>query len=282
MWQKLLLPLASIGLILPLGLTIEPSFSAIEKSNSVVQEIPNAWEIAQAFKSPNRGAPPSAGGGGTRGTCEQDPEDAYYVPLSPIGQVGLTVSEYPTFFMYVPEAPARTIQLSILARKDENTEEPVTSVTFTTPRKAGIISISIPTNPKNSLKVGQLYRWEMEIICNRIDRSGNAAMEGFIERVSKDGIDANLANAKETDLPTIYAERGIWYESLASALKLRAANPNNPKVMADWEKLLTSVNLNPEAENADDRPNNKFDVNKIVKADILNCCTPENNSSSPQ
>ena len=271
MWQKLLLPLASIGLVLPLGWPIKPSFS----SNSLGQQIPNTWEIAQAFKSPNRGAPPPAGGGGTRGTCEQDPEDAYYVPVSPIGQVGLTVSEYPTFFIYVPEAPARTIQLSILARKDENTEEPVTSVTFRTPRKAGIITISIPPNPKNGLKVGQQYRWEMEIVCNRIDRSGNAAMEGFIERVSQDQIGVNLANAKDADLPTIYANQGIWYESLASAIKLRASNPNNSKLMADWEKLITSVNLNPEAESAEDHPDNKFDVNRIVKADILNCCTPE-------
>jgi len=84
-WQKLLLPLASIGLVLPLGWAIEPSFSTIAKSNSLEQQIPNTWEISQAFKSPNRGAPPAAGGGGTRGTCSQDPEDAYYVPLSPIG-----------------------------------------------------------------------------------------------------------------------------------------------------------------------------------------------------
>jgi len=184
--------------------------------------------------------------------------------------------------MYVPEAPARTIQISILARKDENTEEPVSSVTFTTPRKAGIINIPMPVDAKKSLKVGQQYRWEIEIVCNRIDRSGNAAMEGFIERVPKEQIGADLGNAKDTDLPTIYANQGIWYDSLASSLKLRASNPNNPKVMADWEKLITSVNLNPEAKNAADHPDNKFDVNRIVKADILNCCTPENNSSSPE
>lgn len=264
--NKYMLGLVVVSFALPLGISMSPSFSMMARSNPIAKEIAQSWEISQAFKSPRRAAPPGAAGAGTRGTCQQDPKDDYYVLLRPVGEVGLTLSEHPTFFLYVPQVRSRIIQLSLLARVDEDTEEPVASVNFRSPRQPGIISIRLPAIPKNSLKVDQLYRWEVEIVCDRTDRSGNVALEAFIVRTTpSQALAGNLTTIGDRDRATIYANNGIWYDSLAAAAQQRCASPNDPKVQENWEALLKSVTLT-------ERSTDAMDLNKILKAPLLNLC----------
>jgi Domain of Unknown Function (DUF928) len=256
-WKKSWLGFATVSVALPLGFAVSP----MALSNTLTKESAHSsWEISQAFQSPNRNAPPGAAGGGTRGgACllEDGKQQAAFVPLIPKGQVGLTLSEYPTFLIYVPEGPKREVSLMLLHRDGERERE-VASVIFTSPGQPGIISVSLPKTPENKLKVDQLYRWEMEVVCDPSDPSGNMSVDGWIQLVPRNGV---LANLGVNSTPADYAKNGIWYEAVASAAKLRRDKPNDPKVRTDWERLLNSVGLN-----------------TVVTASFVDCCTVEQNN----
>jgi hypothetical protein len=52
-----------------------------------------------------------------------------------------------------------------------------------------------------------------------------------------------LATATPEEQPQIYAQAGIWYEALATLVKLRQDQPQNPALISQWETLLASVGL---------------------------------------
>jgi Domain of Unknown Function (DUF928) len=252
--KKSLCQIAAVSVALPLGLIISSGFFNTARSNPLT----NTWEISQAFQSPNRGAPPGGAGGGTRGnSCLGNKK---FVPLVPTGQIGLTLQEHPTFLVYVPEVPQQEVTLTLLSRDGEKETPLGEPVTFTTPRKGGIISINLPPTEANRLKVDQLYRWEIQIICNPDDPSGNMIVQGWVQRVDKKGSFANLGS---NSTPADYAKTGVWYEALAGAAKRRQDEKNSPAAIADWEKLLSSVGLN-----------------EVAKAPLVDCCKVENNPTA--
>lgn len=259
-WKKTLLGLTTVSVAL-LGLTN----SLIARSNPN-QKIANAWEISQAFQSPNRGIPPGTRGGGTRGSSSCVNSSKPYMALVPKNEIGLTLQEYPKFFVYVPEAQAREIKLTLIKRDGEEEEE-IGTMNFTTSGKIGIVSVTFPSSKQNSsggnqfgLALNQLYRWKMEIECDPDDPSGNQTIDGWVERVSPTGA---LANLGKNSTPADYAKNGIWYEALAGAAQLYNNKPNDPKVKADWETLLNSVGFS-----------------NVAKEPLINCCTIQSNTAS--
>ena len=260
-WHKRLLGLTTVSLALPLGLILSP----IAQSNPT-QKLGNAWEISQAFQSPNNRIPPGTRGGGTRGSNSCANSSKPYMALVPQNQIGLTLEEYPKFFVYVPETESREIKLTLM-KWDGQEEEEIGRVTFTTSGKPGIVSVSFPQSQQNSsggkkfgLEVNQLYRWEIEIGCDPDDPSGNQTVAGWVERVSPTG---PLANLRKNSTPADYAKNGIWYEALAGAAQLYKDKPNDPKVKADWETLLNSVGFS-----------------NIAKETVIDCCRIQSNTAS--
>lgn len=255
--KKSLLSLTTISLTLPLGFAFSPALS------NPAQEIGNSWLISQAFRSTGRGIPPGAAGGGTRGSLCGGTKP--YVPLVPKGEVGLTLAAYPKLFVYVPEGTARQIKLRLFSRDGEDETE-VGEINFQTSGQPGIVNIGFPVSQANNkfgLKIDQLYRWEAEIVCESDDDpSGNLTIEGWVQRVSPSGAFANLGT---NNTPADYANKGIWYEALAGAAKLYKDKPNDPKVKADWEKLLSSVGLN-----------------EVATGRVIDCCTVQSSNTSSQ
>jgi hypothetical protein len=41
----------------------------------------------------------------------------------------------------------------------------------------------------------------------------------------------------------LYAEAGLWLDTIASLADLRNASPNDSSLVTDWEDLLKAVNL---------------------------------------
>jgi hypothetical protein len=67
-----------------------------------------------------------------------------------------------------------------------------------------------------------------------------------------------LANTTVSDRPAVYAQAGIWHETLTSLADLYRKAPNNSQVVTNWRDLLTSVGLD-----------------KIAREPLINCCTPK-------
>lgn len=198
--------------------------------------------IAQTFQPPDRGAPPSSSDGGTRGG-EGSISDQSIIPLVPRDPAtnslwGQTLSETPTFFLYVPAQMTHAIKFYLV---DDAEGELIYEETVTPPATGGIVAIALPRNTGKTLQVDKLYNWYFEVqtssqpsVTNR-----NLIVGGFVRRILPS---PELSNKLQTatsdsDRSQIYADYGIWYDLLATAATLRTTNPGN------WELLLNSVGL---------------------------------------
>jgi hypothetical protein len=151
----------------------------------------------------------------------------------PNSNVQLTTQENPNLFFYVPQTSA-TLELVLRDQEKEYKQ------TYKPSEKGGIVSI--PFN-QASLELGKEYRWSFSIICNPKERSKDKFVEGAIKRVKTPPELANkLTTASPQERANLYAEAGIWQDSLASLAQSVSSNPSM-ELKAEWQALLTSKSV---------------------------------------
>lgn len=197
-------------------------------------------------------------GAGTRGPCTNPKQPL--VALIPDTNLGLTAEKYPTFFWFVPPTPARTAEFVLNNEKKQE----IYKTTFAINGSPGVISVTLPANATlPPLEINKNYSWTFSLICNPSDPSAVDFVQGWVQRV---GLSRNLGNqltkAAPRDRPAIYAEAGIWNDTLKSLSELRRANPRDRALVSDWETLLKSVGLD-----------------SVAKAPLVQCCSQANRTS---
>jgi len=226
------------------------------------RNISSSWKSSQMYKPPDRGAPPSTESPATRG---QSPgsgecllENKKLTLLLPETGSGLTISKYPTLYVYIPPYEnAEEAEFFII--DSENND--IHNHRFQLPQKSGIIRIKLPEEKSPILEVGKNYSWGVQIFCisESLAASQNPFVEGIIKRIQPEkSLYNKLAGVTPLTLPTVYASQGIWYDALESMVQLRRLNPNNPKLINDWEELFNSANSQAKEE--------------LIQAPILDCC----------
>ena len=182
--------------------------------------------------------------GGSRrfvpGKCENFPE-ASFTALMPENKIARTVSDYPTFFFYLPQPNA---ELAEFILEDENGNL-IYAQALTIKNLSGIIGVSIPANTNvPPLEVGKNYIWKFSLVCDPEDRASDWVETGIVRRVELSAeILRQLENADPRWKTFIYAKNGIWQDALGNLVAARRANPNAPVFQTDWESLLDSVKL---------------------------------------
>ncbi len=149
-----------------------------------------------------------------------------------IGQ-GLTASQYPTFWIYLPYSSKdiSSGEFSLHNRRGRK----LYRTSFSLPQTAGIISISIPSEPKYALEEEQFYHWYFSLKCSSNESSTpDIVVDGWVKRVALTSESERQINAAQPD---------IWYDSLTRLANLRLAAPEDEKLRNDWIDLLNSVGL---------------------------------------
>jgi hypothetical protein len=160
----------------------------------------------------------------------------------PNNNIGRTVSDYPTFFFYLPQTKAELAEFTL---EDESGNQ-IYQQDLTIKNLSGVIGVSIPanTNLPPLLEVGKSYIWKFSLVCDANDRSADQLESGIVRRVElSPDILRKLENADLPRKTVIYAENGIWQDALSTLAAARRANPNDTDLAADWEILLNSVTL---------------------------------------
>jgi hypothetical protein len=202
----------------------------------------NAFLDAQAtrFTPPNPGLPGRRQPASPRGPCF--PGKKPLTALLPATNLGLTVAAYPTFFFYVPETSATTVEFVLL---DEENGNKVYETTFTTSGKPRIFSLSLPASKTlPPLKIGKNYHWYFSVICDPEDRAGDVYVDGWVQRVEPSpALMRELDKASPGKQVALYQKYDLWHETLTTLARQRRLSPNDSVLVAKWANLLRAVGL---------------------------------------
>ncbi|HEY9614300.1 DUF928 domain-containing protein [Allocoleopsis sp.] len=220
-------------------------------SSSLSGKLPNRWN----FTLPKgQGLPVNRQGGATRGEECIEPVDAKVTALVPDSGVGATAAPYPTVFWYLPKASASEVEVVVRDAKEQD----IYSTKYTLAKSAngtvvgspGIMSFSLPAFANLSpLEMGQEYHWILRVICpadsaDDFESSKDIVASGGIVRVRPDPTLAQrIQQATPQERVALYANAGLWYETVSGLVELRRDRPNDSELTQAWNQLLNSVGL---------------------------------------
>lgn len=191
--------------------------------------------IALLARPANADLPPSADTGtpdghrtpgGTRPELAKDckPTDKPLTALVPKNGNGLTTSEHPVFWFYIPYAPqdVHSIEFSLHDREEKTT---IYRTSLQLTKTPGIIGISLPPISEHSLKLNQSYHWYFSVNCKPKQNTAenDIILDGWVTRVEQNS--------------------NLWYDELTNLANRYLSEPQNPQVKNAWVEMLRSVGL---------------------------------------
>ncbi|MEO0012318.1 MAG: hypothetical protein RLZZ535_707 [Cyanobacteriota bacterium] len=153
-----------------------------------------------------------------------------------------TLEEYPTFWIYVPKLTNWSQKGEFILQNEQ--DQDIYRSLFNLPNKSGILKIKLPSQPRNSLRVGQKYHWYVKVFCgDEQARSRYIFVDAWIQRVAvspklKQQLDTENVNRYE-----ILIDNNIWHDAIDSLAKLQQTNLDSKTEKAHWNKLLRELNL---------------------------------------
>lgn len=222
------------SVVMLIGLTFCPTTIAL-----------SGWQLAKAQSNhesqivavefpagPSRDATGRTSGGGTRGDSCVLEKTIGLTALMPGNNIGTTVATEPTLFVYVPKNSAQSAELVVI----DDAGNPVYSNTFAISSINGIVKVNLPKNA--GLTPGKEYIWQFALVCDGNDRAADKYVQGTLKPVELSAdLQRQLKLASPLQQAQLYAEAGIWNETLITLADLRGSNPT------EWEELLDSVGL---------------------------------------
>lgn len=202
------------------------------------------FKLSQRTDPPDRGTPPAGRGTGSRsGDCLRKPGHPPLTLL--VGKKGFdqTVSDRPTFWVYVPYTPDEA-PFGEFVLQDGQGQEDLYREQFQLPSTPGIVSITLPATVP-ALSAGKHYRWYFEVSCPTRATARQpipASVTGLVKRGEVPAALITELKASETPLQraTSYAKYGFWFDSVTEIAQLRLSQPQNQAAKQAWMELLQS------------------------------------------
>ncbi|NET05094.1 MAG: DUF928 domain-containing protein [Symploca sp. SIO2B6] len=227
---------------IPLSLSLPIEVQAQSRNENFLERV-----LRRLTTRPKRTQRPATnrGGGNREDLCRYTKEDLVaLVPAAPekgYSYLEQTIKEHPTFFFYVPYSPRLGLEAKFVLKDAD--EETVYKTKFLLVNTPGLIDVPIPAT-QSGLETSQQYRWAFSVICNPSNPSGNATVNGWIERVNfRDLSTIDPTNLSEQELLRLYADHLIWFDMLNILRKQIQSNPQDTEFRTYWETLLENMGL---------------------------------------
>ena len=240
-WNKSAIYLAIFS-VATLSLNLSPSKLPARAQVSSEENLENQVNPQVTFEPPGDTTLERSQGGASRdsGSCPNDRlnSDRFLLPLMPgNSEQGFTVSDRPSFFVYVPSTSAEQIFFTL---KDKN-EEYYHQDTVTIPENGGIISIPLPKDA-DELEIGKNYQWTFVLACQIPMRPDSPMISGLVKRVEHQSVGiAEVDSTPSLEMAKLYGSAGIWFDTLKTLAQLRHQRPED--YTATWENFLNDVGL---------------------------------------
>jgi hypothetical protein len=209
-------------------LTLAPSL------NALAADAPSGG--GAVYVPPKRGAPGGRVGGGSRGIQR----DVFVLSVLAPDHSGLTISEQPSLYWYISGPTSLPVELTVM---DPEGVQPILETRVTTPVEAGVHRVRLADH-NIKLKPGEAYRWFVTVVPDSNRRSRDILAGGAIERIDvPSDLKSKLITAKKSDLPSLYADSGIWYDAVAAISDLIDGAPQDQALRKQRAELLSQVGL---------------------------------------
>jgi hypothetical protein len=197
--------------------------------------------VAPVYKPPIRGAPGGRVGGGTRGTGRE----LFALSVLAPDHSGLTLSEQPSLYWYISAPTSLPVEVTVM---DPNTTQPLLELRVSTPVAAGIHRLRLADHGIR-LAPGVAYRWYVAVVPDPSRRSRDILAGGAIQRMTASSeVVARLGQARPEDVPSVYAEAGLWYDALTALSELIDGAPDDQALRRQRASLLAQIGV-PLADN---------------------------------
>ena len=183
-------------------------------------ESPNTERMPRAphYRSPVPDAPKVRIDGRVRGV---DDAVLTLTVLAP-EHVGLTTKEQPCLYWYQSKAAKTRFELTIVESKGIDA---LLEVKLDAVSGEGIQRVCL-SDHNVKLKTGIEYRWSVALVLDAENRSKDVLASGVIKRIKPTGkLESRLSGAKADDRPYVYADEGVWYDSLEALSSLIDEKP---------------------------------------------------------
>ncbi|ELR99024.1 DUF928 domain-containing protein [Gloeocapsa sp. PCC 73106] len=229
------LALIIIGFLL---LSVTPSIAKETTNHSTTRNETTVTRVV--FTPPEEDkSPEKTGGGGSRNDlrCPQDTETHTSLTLLvPVSYFGLTVTERPFLWTYIPETSARQVVLSI---REQDTKKHHSHRFFPITGESGIFGFQ-PSQDSPPLEIGKTYEWAMVLVCGQKPTPNDPASSAWIQRIASP---QPVHQGTDLEQAAQYGEQGIWYDMLTYFIRAKQLEPDNKELMSNWVELLESTGL---------------------------------------
>jgi hypothetical protein len=209
----------------------------------------------QALKYRPRGRverPSQQEAAGSRGPCWRAGVKPFFAPLVTATNYGETIADYPTFYWLAANHNYVWARFELFATQNLSAAKyPDYSTTLRIQETQKVSSLTLSAESGfPPLQLNQEYLWKVTFICSpdgpdsEFAAGSEIAIQGWIKRVAPTPVlKAALANPKGRALYNIYAEAGLWYDSVHDLATHYRSHPKNPDLIADWQRLLKLLSL---------------------------------------
>jgi hypothetical protein len=191
---------------------------------------------APVYKPPLRGAPGGRVGGAARGTAREE----FILSVLAPDHTGLTTREQPALYWFISRPSSSPVELTLV---DPNSADPVIETQIKPPISPGVHRIRL-ADYNVTLKPGVAYQWFVSVVPDSGRRSKDILSGGFVERIDPPGdLSAKLSSRPKSELPSAYADAGLWYDAVASLQELLEAAPKDAALLAQRNALLRQAGV---------------------------------------
>jgi len=230
-----LLALSLVQAAHPESSTLSPDPSATS-SGQIVDNTPRARSVwAPIYKPPYPNAPNVRVQGITRGS---DDAALALTVLAP-EHVGLTIKDQPSLFWFQSRTANARFELTIAADKEAT---PVLEAKLNAATTDGIQRFRL-SNTSVKLKKDVEYRWSVAMVLDPENRSRDVVASGVIKRITPSPELISRLAKSPSDAAAIYADEGVWYDSLEALSDLIEQKPADMALHEERAMFFMQVGL---------------------------------------
>jgi hypothetical protein len=219
--------------------------------NSAPQQSTGGASRGATFAPPEgNSTPQQSTGGASRGIFATPDEAATpeidyaassmaLMALTPQSLYGTTLSERPTFMVYVPPSDAREVVFSLKDQEDNMHYQ----MRLSTSGAGGVMAVQLPADAP-ALELNKNYHWYMAVLVDGSMSPSTPFVDAWVRRIeASPELSQSLERGTVMQDAEALAKNGVWYDSAAILATLKTAEPSSQVVASNWSELLTSVGL---------------------------------------